>query len=396
MPEVNFSRKFVGTCAQTFKKSWLARYKVLVSPVVALAMSLTLAHPALTVEPATGAPPTDREFSLDPDMSVYAKERGEIENILKSIESQWNAHNLDAVMSYYADEYVNNDGLDKKAVTALTQEFWKTYPDAHSNSKTKQIRVEGNFATIESRDTATGSTAKEMPGIGTKGDLSSVSEGQLYMRKLGNHWRIVGDRIDYEKVRVAFGLAKQLDALFVAPEQVKSGHQYSAKLEVKLPPEFGAVGSITSQPLQYPQITPTDAWRSIDSDRDNNDPQTETHTLERMMPANSSNHNELLMATVGVTNKSKNSLMGITFLTRRLNVVPKSENLPVIAKAKAEEETAPTKAPKKDRDEPKDKGESKPTGEMKDLKNKRDSKERDSKDKDAKDQGNSSRDSDKD
>ena len=108
---------------------------------------------------------------------------------------------------------------------------------------------------------ASGSTAKEMPGIGSKGDLKSISEGQLYIKKVGNNWKIIGDRIDYEKVRVAFGQSRNLAATFSAPEQVKSGHQYSAKLELDLPPNLTAVGSITSQPLSYPQPQPTDAWR---------------------------------------------------------------------------------------------------------------------------------------
>jgi len=65
-----------------------------------------------------------------------------------------------------------------------------------------------------------------MPGNRHKGILSSISEGQLYLKKLGKDWKIVGDRIDYEKVRVAFGLAKELDTSFIAPEQVKSGQEY--------------------------------------------------------------------------------------------------------------------------------------------------------------------------
>lgn len=256
------------------------------------------------------------EFALDPEAKDHEDERKEIEKILASIEESWNAHNLDSVMSYYADDYINNDGLDKKAVSALTQDFWKTYPDAKSYSKVKQIRIEGNFATIESRDMASGSTAKEMPGIGTKGDLKSISEGQLYIKKIGTAWKIIGDRIDYEKVRVAFGLARNLVATFSAPEQVKSGHQYSAKLELDLPPNLTAVGSITSQPLAYPQPQPSDAWRPVDGP-----------VLERILPANTSNRNELLMATIGITNSSRSSLMGIEFLTRRLNVVPDNEEL---------------------------------------------------------------------
>lgn len=251
------------------------------------------------------------------------KERQDIEKVLRSIESDWNAHNLDAVMSYYSDEYMNNDGLDKKAVSALTQDFWKTYPDAKSSSETKQVRLEGSFATVESRDVATGTTAKEMPGIGTKGELHSVSEGQLYLKRQGAAWKIIGDRIDYEKVRVAFGLARQVQAQFSAPEQIKSGKQYTAKLELGLPSGLTAVGSITNTPLQYPQPQPEDAWRPM------NEPASDKPLLERVLTANNKNRNELLMATIGITNTARNSLMGIAFLTRRLNVIPAMEEEPV-------------------------------------------------------------------
>lgn len=279
----------------------------------------SLALPSLALEtPAAAVPETTLA-----DTSSEQADRADIEKLLKSIETDWNAHNLDSVMSYYSDEYLNNDGLDKKAVTALTQDFWKTYPDAKSSSETKQIRVEGNFATVESRDLATGTTAKEMPGIGTKGELTSVSEGQLYLKKHGTAWKIIGDRIDYEKVRVAFGLARQVTAQFSAPEQVKAGKQYTAKLELGLPSGLTAVGSITNTQLQYPQPQPDDAWRPM------NEPASDKPLLERVLTANNKNRNELLMATIGITNTARNSLMGIAFLTRRLNVIPTMEEEPV-------------------------------------------------------------------
>lgn len=275
-----------------------------------------LAAPVLALETSPAITLGSQDFTLDSDDKEHEKEKKEIENTLSNIETLWNAHNLDGVMSHYSDDYVNNDGLDKKAVTTLTQDFWKTYPDAKSVSKTKQVRIEGNFATIESRDMAVGTTSKEMPGMSSKGELQSLSEGQLYLKKIGNAWKIVGDRIDYEKVKVAFGLAKQLNAVFTAPEQVKAGKQYSAKLEVSLPPGLFAVGSITSQPLRFPQPSPTDSPRPL-----------EAPALERVMSANNENRNELLTATVILTNPMRTSVMGVSFLTRRMNVI--AEPLPV-------------------------------------------------------------------
>ncbi len=253
------------------------------------------------------------EFGLEPDTSLHSKERKEVEDLLSSIEAQWNSHNIDAVMGNYSEDYINNDGLDKKAVAELTKDFWKTYPDAKSSSKTKEIRIEGTYATVESRDIAVGTTAREMAGVNTKGDLNSISEGQLYLKKTGTVWKITGDRIDYEKVRVAFGIARDLDAVFSAPEQVKAGKQYSAKLELSLPQGLQAIGSIVASPLEFPQNPQPETMRERR--------EFDGNVLERMRNANTENHNELLMATVLLANREK-SAIGIAFLTRRLNVVP--------------------------------------------------------------------------
>lgn len=309
-----------------------------------------LAMVQLVAIPATGlkvlaleTPAATPDVSSPDSPANTERQRSEIQKLLGSIETDWNAHNLDAVMTYYADDYVNNDGLDKKAVSALTQDFWKTYPDAKSESKTKEIRIEGPYATVESQDVANGTTAKEMPGIGTKGELQSVSEGQLYFKRQGQTWKIIGDRIDFEKVKVAFGLARQVQAAFSAPEQVKAGRQYTAKLELSLPTGLTAVGSITNTPLQYPQPQPEDSWRPM------NDPNSEHPLLERVINANIKNRNELLMATIGITNTARNSLMGIAFLTRRLNVVPtmEEEHVKIVEKDKGTTSATglPTKAP---------------------------------------------------
>jgi ketosteroid isomerase-like protein len=310
--------------------------------LLAVAMIASIAAPAFAQTPNVAV--TESTIA---ETASNEQDRQEIDKVLRSIETDWNAHNLDAVMNYYSDDYLNNDGLDKKAVSALTQDFWKTYPDAKSESATKQIRVEGTFATVESRDVATGTTAKEMPGIGTKGELRSVSEGQLYLKKQGSTWKIIGDRIDYEKVRVAFGLARQVQAQFSAPEQIKAGKQYTAKLELGLPSGLTAVGSITNTQLQYPQPQPDDAWRPM------NEPASDKPLLERVLTANTKNRNELLMATIGITNTARNSLMGIAFLTRRLNVIPTMAEDPEIKVVKQPEAPKTPVAPPSPLEQPK-------------------------------------------
>lgn len=272
-------------------------------------------------------------------------QRKEVEDFLSGMEDVWNKHQIEDVMANYADDYINNDGIDKSTVRTLTEEFWKTYPDVRSSSATKHIRIDGVYATVDSRDTATGTTATEFATIKSKGELQSISEGQLYLKKAGGAWKIIGDRIDFEKVKVAFGLAKQLSASFTAPEQIKSGKQFTAKLEVSLPPGLHAVGSISNQPLKYPQGSTPDTPRVLDGS-----------SLERVMNANSENCNELLTARVLLTNPSREKVLGVSVFTRRLNVVPDLRpDLPVghkVVDSKQEidhtRKDAPGELPKKD------------------------------------------------
>src|ERR1700723_2085210 len=81
--------------------------------------------PAQAIETSTvvtTAGESVNDFTLDPDIKEHESERKEVEGFLQNMEIQWNAHNLDTLMAFYADDYVNNDGLDKKAVAALTQD----------------------------------------------------------------------------------------------------------------------------------------------------------------------------------------------------------------------------------------------------------------------------------
>ncbi len=313
-----------------------ARKKLLAPLMVSLSLcinaGMNLSAQAIETSPAaTSAASVDSV--LEPDNKSNEKERKDIESLLASLETQWNAHDLDGVMSHYSDDYINNDGLDKKAVSSITKKFWSQYPDSKSSSKIKQIRIDGHFATIESRDVASGTTERENADTGTKGELNSVSEGQVYLKKNGNNWKIIGDRIDYEKVRVSYGLARQLTANFSAPEQVKSGRQYSARVDITLPVGLTAIGSIMSQPLKYPQ--------KAESEGDPKPRIIDGESLERVMSANTNNRNELLMATVGITNATRSHLMGITVVTRRLNVIPQTvdlEDKSDIAAAKVDEE----------------------------------------------------------
>ena len=267
------------------------------------------------------------------DSHASAQDKKDIEKLLNSFEKDWNNHNLENVMGYYADDYINNDGFDKKIISSLTSELWKTYPDIKSSSDTKSVRIEGPYATIQSHDELAGTTTNEVQGLGTKGELKSVSEGQLFLKHVGTNWRIIGDRIDFEKIRVSYGLARQLDPIFAAPEQVKSGKQFSARLELEMPTGLAAMGTISQATVSYPPPKPPEGYKPM------GDPMDDRLLLERVMTANTKNRNELLMATIGLTNASRNSLLGVVIMTRRLNIIPVMEEEPVKPETSASADT---------------------------------------------------------
>jgi hypothetical protein len=63
-------------------------------------------------------------------------------------------------------------------------------------------------------------------------------------------------------------------------------------------------------PCVFLSLSPTDSPRPL-----------EAPALERVMSANNENRNELLTATVILTNPMRTSVMGVSFLTRRMNVI---------------------------------------------------------------------------
>ena len=84
-----------------FNKLFLAMTLIVVPFVSAPAKALESGIASLT------APKGD--FYLDLDPNDHASEQKEIKTLLDNIEIQWNAHNLEALMSNYADDYINND-----------------------------------------------------------------------------------------------------------------------------------------------------------------------------------------------------------------------------------------------------------------------------------------------
>lgn len=237
-----------------------------------------------------------------------------------------NSHNVDKLKNLYAQNYVSYDSLTKNQLMELTKDSWKNYPDLKYSSDIRNIRINENFAAIESYDKNIGSTAKKSDITDDTGIIESCSHNITYLQRFGKEWKIISDRVNFEKTIIKYGTAKNLNADLSAPEQVFSGEDYTVRLSVEVPDGKIAIAAIAREPIVYPQTQTEQIFRQVPPS---------TGILERVMKANKTNNNELASASVGYTEMIQNiyanpdvKLTGIALLLVRVNVIPKSSYVP--------------------------------------------------------------------
>jgi ketosteroid isomerase-like protein len=248
-----------------------------------------------------------------------------IMNLLKEVLAASNRHDIATVMHYYAPTYISGDHLNLDQVKQMIQETWKLYPDIRYDSKLVSLRVAGDWATVETQDTAHATAMPDGSLSGRyrqeKGTLDSQSRGLLYLKRTGTSWDIVGDQTLYEQAAILYGDVKNLSLLLSAPDSVVAEQAYTAKLHVKVPDNRLVIASISKDPLVYPQRLPQEKFRSLNTD---------DTVLERVMSANKDSLNEMITVTVGLTevNQDKDDrpsikLQGVATLVKRVNVSPR-------------------------------------------------------------------------
>jgi hypothetical protein len=245
-----------------------------------------------------------------------------VQEVLHDLITASNKHDLDGVLKHYSSTFTSGDSLSLKDVHGLIQDTWQMFPDIHYDSQVLEIRTSGNWATVESIDTAS-ATAKIDPVVSNKpGNMKSRSRGMLYLHKVGKQWEILSDATLYEKATIIYGPFDGINIDVESPEQVFAGDSYTAKVKVGVPAGNIAFATLSQEPLTYPQHASKDKFRTLSSDKTD---------LERIFKANNTNNNEVITATVGFTEIGQDeqerptiNLKGIMTVVKRVNVIPKS------------------------------------------------------------------------
>lgn len=247
-----------------------------------------------------------------------AKTIDPVESVLDDIYKAWNAHDAETLFKYYDKDFVTGDNINKEDYIALSKKLWESYPNIKIENQRRTIRTQDQYATISGIDFFYGTSSEKNKELSDAGNLNAISQGQLFLQKVGKDWKVVSDKIQFELVTVYYGNAKKyLDEhqiYFSSPEQVRSDEQYSGTLYFILPENIQATATINQELIRKPnQSSSEESFQVI-----------KEHKLERLFKANSTNHNEIISATIILSEGIiEPKLDGILYISKRVNVLPK-------------------------------------------------------------------------
>ncbi len=231
-------------------------------------------------------------------------------------------NNIEKLKELYSDDFINNDGFNKKTIFKMMEMASGAYKDVSYVTDIESIKVDGNYAVVKAYEIATGETIKVIDKLQDTGTISSEIYYTDYLKKEGNKWKIVASYVNSEKVELKYGEAKNMVVDVVAPQTVPEGSEYEISITTKTPDGVFAVGSIVNEPIVYPQVQAKDVFRSIKSE-----------SLSRILKANTENNNEYATISIAITRAQIEppsvvlNMTGMAFVMRRVNVLSVNKNV---------------------------------------------------------------------
>jgi hypothetical protein len=207
-----------------------------------------------------------------------------------------------------------------------------------------EIRVNGNWITVESEDTSMAKNIEapfEMFASGVPvylqffdakkndGLLTTRARNLMYLRKIGDEWRIDSDQSLYEDAVLRYGKTTGLNAEISVPDKVFAGQSYTAAVSASFPTDSVAVTSVNRSEMVYPQASFASVMRLM-SPAENR--------LERVFTANTHNRNEMVSTSLGLLEGKRVvnakgepavdlTLVGVLTFVKRVNVAAKAPDV---------------------------------------------------------------------
>lgn len=266
------------------------------------------------------------ETELIKRFSLRDKFKKSPENQIRDFFKKYNRYSaknrIDKLKEMYTEDYVNNDGFNKKTVFEMMDMASSSYKEVVYNTEIESIVVDGNYAVVRAKEIATGETEKVFERVKDTGSISSELHFVDYMKKEGNNWKISATEVIYEKVALVYGEAKSLAVDISAPDCVPAGAEYDVTVKTTAPDNTFLVASISNDKIVFPQEKAKDVFRTIRNGE-----------LARILKANKTNNNEYATASIALTKAKVEpssvilDMTGIAFVMKRVNVLAINENI---------------------------------------------------------------------
>ena len=262
--------------------------------------------------------------------SIEKSDEAQVKEVLKLLTKYSNEHDVEKIIALYDKSYRSFDGFEYDTFKKMLKETFEAYKDIKYKSNIDSILVYGDKAVANLIDKTTATLVSEK----AKEKLKEISDTDLdhgllegecnysiYLQKINNEWKIIGDNIISEVTSVKYGSAKKYPIEFLAPLNMEKGQEYC--LTLKMPVEKGTkvVAALGKEIILYPSVEPEDIFRKLPRDG----------ILERVVRTNKDGYNEYAMASVGITKMDiaqdlsaiKFEMTGLAFLMQRVNIYTK-------------------------------------------------------------------------
>ena len=243
----------------------------------------------------------------------YEKDcKKDIQELFANQDKYAKAYDMDKLQSLYDKNFVDNDGYNKEVYFSLVQDTWNTYPDITYTTKIKNIKLNGDYATVETEETANATSDDLDRHI--IGELNSKSNCIYHLQKFANKWAITAEQVTDEISTLKYGDARYINIDLESPKMIGAGQSYTATLKVDIPNGEIVVGSINQERIVNPAVKPEEHFMKVKEDG----------TLSRIFTSNTDNINEYNVASVAFTKNDDTRIYmnGIAFIMARVNVVP--------------------------------------------------------------------------
>ena len=241
----------------------------------------------------------------------------DIEELFAKQENYAKAYDIKGLENIYAQNFIDNDGYNKDVYFSLIQDTWDTYPDITYTTKIKDIKLNGDYATVETEEFAV-ATSDDMDRH-IVGELNSTSKCLYHLQKAANKWKITSEQVLEEISTLKYGNARYINMTIESPKVIGANQQYTATLRVDAPENSMVVASINQEKIVNPAEKPEDHFMKL----------ADENTLSRIFTANTDNVNEYNVASIGITDTSRTingeirvAMNGLAFVMTRVNVIP--------------------------------------------------------------------------